>query len=168
MSPTLLSGEMRSWTARTAGSRSSPYSARRRSRRYGGGGLEEGGDAGDAHHVHGRADARRVEGGGGEHHVPSVRPAEHADAGGVEVRTGGDPVERGPDVAERVLPLHPVVHGQEGLAVPVGTADVGDEDGHAPLHEQLRDGLERGALLRLRPAVPGDDDGMLPLPGGRT
>ncbi len=35
MLATWLRGEMRSCTTRTAGSRSSPYSARRRSRRYG-------------------------------------------------------------------------------------------------------------------------------------
>ena len=72
---------------------------------------------------------------------------------------GGEPVEEGADVPDRILPQRgAVVEADEALAVAGRAADVGIEDGDAELVDQIIVAAEEaGPRLALGPAMNVDD-----------
>ena len=132
--------------------------------------LEEADEIRDSDHVQGAADLVAVGDGGRERHVPAIAaPGDH-DARRVEIGTRCDPVDRGADVLDGVLPAHPVVQKGEGLSEARRAPDVGVQDRHTELVDEIVVAAEiRRARLSLRPSVNADDDRPLALerPRGR-
>ena len=111
-------------------------------------------EVGDADDVDARLDPVVVGRLHGQRHETAVRSADHADASLVEIGLLGDPVEQGADVLDGALAEHAVVELQVGLAVARRAADVGQDQHHAQLVDQvIEPAQEAGTELALGAAV---------------
>ena len=100
--------------------------------------LQERREVGNPDDIEGAADPLVVGRGAGERHEATVAAAGDHDAVGVEIGPGGDPIEEGPDVADRILALERVVELHKRLPVAGRPTDVGIHKRHAELaHEEV-------------------------------
>ena len=121
--------------------------------------LQERDEVRDADDVDARLDPVVVGRLHGQRHEAAVRAADHADAGLVEIRLLGDPVEQGADVLDGVLAELAVVELQIGLAVARRAPHVGEDQDDAQLVDQVVEpAQERRAELALGTAVDVDQD----------